>query len=78
MKAGSLEIAAEHARRLVEMEPYDGDAQRLVISLCLKRGRRSEAHRRYSVLCKRLMSQFGQRPDFELSDLEGRSVSAAP
>jgi DNA-binding SARP family transcriptional activator len=70
IKLENLEVAAVHARRLVEMEPFDTDAQRLLIMLCLKRGRRSEAHRRYSVLCKRIFGQFGQEPDFDLVELE--------
>ena len=75
---GNLEVAAEHARRLVEMEPYDSDAQQLLMTLCLRRGRRSEAHRRYLLLRKRLISEFGQEPDFELAELEGRADAALP
>jgi DNA-binding SARP family transcriptional activator len=70
MQMGSLEAAADHARRLVEMEPYDTDAQKLLITLCLRRGRRSEAYRRYAVLRKRLLTQFGQVPAFDLAELE--------
>ena len=56
---------------LAEMEPLDTDVQRLFIELCLKRGRRSEALRRYSVLRKRLMTVFKEEPDFDLARLEG-------
>jgi DNA-binding SARP family transcriptional activator len=66
---GDLEAAADHARRLAGMEPFDHDVQRLFIALCLRRGRQSEALRRYAALRKRLLAEFGQEPDFELSEL---------
>jgi DNA-binding SARP family transcriptional activator len=69
---GHLDAAIEHARRLAEMEPFDMDAQRIVLDLCMRRGRRSEALRRYSVLRKRMLQSFGREPDFELSELEGQ------
>ena len=65
----NLEVAADHARRLADMEPFDTDVQKLFIDLCLKRGRRSEAFRRYAVLRKRLLTSFEQEPDFDLADL---------
>jgi DNA-binding SARP family transcriptional activator len=70
MQAENLEVAADHARRLVDMEPFDTDVQKLFIDLCLRRGRRSEAFRRYSALRKRLFTSFGQEPDFDLAELE--------
>jgi DNA-binding SARP family transcriptional activator len=69
---GHLDAAIEHARRLAEMEPFDMDAQRTILDLCIRRGRRSEAFRRYSVLRKRMLQSFGREPDFELSELEGQ------
>lgn len=77
MQMENLEAAADHARRLADMEPFDTDVQKLFIDLCLKRGRRSEAFRRYSVLRKRLLTSFEQEPDFDLAELEGqiRSVT---
>lgn len=76
VQVGDLEVAADHARRLADMEPFDTDVQKLFIDLCLKRGRRSEAVRRYSVLRKRLLTSFGQEPDFDLAELEGQTSSA--
>ncbi len=70
MQMENLEVAADHARRLADMEPFDADVQKLFIELCLKRGRHSEAFRRYTVLRKRLLSSFGQEPDFDLAGLE--------
>jgi Response regulator containing CheY-like receiver and SARP domains len=68
----NLEAATDHARRLANMEPFDTDVQKLFIDLCLKNGRRSEAFRRYAVLRKRLLTSFGQEPDFNLAELESQ------
>ncbi len=69
---GHLDAAADCARRLADMEPFDMDVQRTILDLCIRRGRRSEAFRRYSVLRQRMLQSFGQEPDFDLSELEGR------
>lgn len=73
IELGHLDAAVEHARRLAEMEPFDMDAQRIVLDLCIQLGRRSEAFRRYSALRKRMLQSFGQEPDFDLVELEDRS-----
>jgi DNA-binding SARP family transcriptional activator len=65
-----LDAAAEHAARLAELEPFDADAQRLVIEVCLRRGRHSEAHRRYAVYRKKLAAAFGSEPRFDLREVE--------
>jgi DNA-binding SARP family transcriptional activator len=62
--------AVGHARRLAEMEPFDTDVQRLLIDLCLRRGRRSEAVRRYTMLRQRMLQSFGREPDFDLAELQ--------
>jgi DNA-binding SARP family transcriptional activator len=72
MQQGRLEAAADHARRLAEMEPFDTDVQKMFIDICLRRGRRSEAFRRYAVLRKRMLASFGQEPDFDLAEMESR------
>ena len=68
--SGRLDAAAEHGNRLAEMEPFDADAQRLVVEVCLRRGRHSEAHRRYSVYRKKLAASFGSEPGWDLRDVE--------
>jgi DNA-binding SARP family transcriptional activator len=70
LRLEDVDAAVSHARRLAEMEPFDTDVQRLLIDLCLRRGRRSEAFRRYTVLRKRMLQSFGQEPDFELAELQ--------
>jgi DNA-binding SARP family transcriptional activator len=69
---GRLDAAADHARRLAEMEPFDTDVQEMFIGLCMRRGRRSEAFRRYAVLRKRMLASFGREPDFDLAEMESR------
>ncbi|HWH20713.1 MAG TPA: BTAD domain-containing putative transcriptional regulator [Solirubrobacterales bacterium] len=68
--SGRLDAAAEHGNRLAEMEPFDADAQRLVVEVCLRRGRHSEAHRRYSVYRKKLAASFGSKPGWDLHEVE--------
>ena len=67
--AGDLDAAAGHGRRLAAMEPFDLDVQRDFIEICLKRGRRSEAMRRYAIVRKRVRREFGQDLDFTINDL---------
>jgi DNA-binding SARP family transcriptional activator len=75
VELGELEPAADQARRLAEMEPFDSDTQRLLIEVCLRQGRHSEAHRRFTLFSKKLQQEFGREPDFGLADAE-RSLGA--
>jgi DNA-binding SARP family transcriptional activator len=68
---GDLDAATEHARRLAGLEPFDMDVQRDFLEICIKRGRRSEAMRRYALIRRRVRREFGHDPDFTLSDLGG-------
>jgi DNA-binding SARP family transcriptional activator len=61
--------AAAHLDRLAEMEPFDDDVQRQLISAWLRLGRKSRAARHYESFRIRLAREFGQRPAFELSNL---------
>jgi DNA-binding SARP family transcriptional activator len=70
IEAGRLESAAQHTRRLADLEPFDNDVQQLLIEICLRRGRRSEAHRRYAHFRRRMGNVFGCEPDFLLGDVE--------
>jgi DNA-binding SARP family transcriptional activator len=69
LRAGELDAASEHLSRLADLEPLDLDAQRQMLTLLLRRGRRSEAARRYEVVCRRFRRAFGEEPSFELSAL---------
>lgn len=81
VEAGNLEAAVDPARRLVELEPYDSGSQRLVIDLCLRRGRKTEAVRRYTTYRQQVIDLFGEPPPFDLADLQrerGRAEPVAP
>jgi DNA-binding SARP family transcriptional activator len=66
---GDEESAGEHLQRLAELEPLDMQAQRDLIALMLRRGRHSEALRRYELVRRRYKRTFGSEPDFTLSQL---------
>jgi DNA-binding SARP family transcriptional activator len=74
-RLGNLDEVATHARRLAEMEPFDTDAQKMFIEICLRRGRRSEAFRRYSALRKRMLASFGEEPDFDLTAMRAEILA---
>jgi DNA-binding SARP family transcriptional activator len=79
-RAGDLEDAAGHLERLGDLEPFDIDLHREIIGLCLERGRRSEALRRFAALRVRVLRTFGEDIGFSLSDLREQPapVPAAP
>jgi DNA-binding SARP family transcriptional activator len=66
---GDDDAAAEHLQRLLELEPLDLQAQRELLALMLRRGRHSEALRRYELLERRYKRTFGTEPNFTLADL---------
>jgi DNA-binding SARP family transcriptional activator len=69
LRAGEFDAATDHLQRLAELEPLDVDAQRQMLTLLLRRGRRTEAARRYEVISRRFRRAFGEEPSFELSEL---------
>ena len=77
LRAGELDAASEQLQRLAELEPLDVDAQRQMLTLLLRRGRRSEAARRYEVVCRRFRRAFGEEPSFELAELARPPVARA-
>jgi DNA-binding SARP family transcriptional activator len=62
-----LETASACLLRLTQLEPFDSQAHQLLIGVCLRRGRRTEAVRHYSALRMRLARAFGEKPDFDLA-----------
>jgi DNA-binding SARP family transcriptional activator len=64
-----LEAASSCLVRLAQLEPFDSQVHQLLIGVCLRRGRRTEALRHYSALRFRLARAFGEKPDFELTHL---------
>jgi DNA-binding SARP family transcriptional activator len=69
LRAGELDAASDHLQRLADLEPLDVEAQRQMLTLLIRRGRRSEAARRYEVVCRRFRRAFGEEPSFELAEL---------
>jgi DNA-binding SARP family transcriptional activator len=76
VRSGELDAASELLQRLAELEPLDVEAQRQLLTLLMRRGRRTEAARRYEVVARRFRRAFGEEPGFELSEL-ARSRTAA-
>jgi DNA-binding SARP family transcriptional activator len=68
-RSGDLAAATAGLTRLAELEPFDVDVHRELLSLLLRRGRRSEALRRYETLRRRMLSTFDEALDFSLSEL---------
>jgi DNA-binding SARP family transcriptional activator len=69
LHAGDPHAAGPHLDRLAELEPFDSDVQREHLGVLLRLGRRSRAARQYESFRVRLLREFGERPDFELSGL---------
>jgi DNA-binding SARP family transcriptional activator len=75
LSSGRLVAAAEHLQRLAELEPFDSHVHQMLIEVCLRRGRRTEALRHYHALRARLHRAFGEQPDFELTSLAASLAS---
>jgi DNA-binding SARP family transcriptional activator len=72
LDAGRLVAATERLARLAELEPFDSQGHQLLIEVCLRRGRLTEALRRYDALSFRLDRTFGEKPDFDLAHIAAR------
>jgi DNA-binding SARP family transcriptional activator len=69
LASGRLVSATEHLLRLAQLEPFDSHVHQMLIEVCLRRGRRTEALRHYHALRARLHRAFGELPDFELTSV---------
>ena len=69
LAGGRLVGATEHLLRLAQLEPFDSHVHQMLIEVCLRRGRRTEALRHYHALRARLHRAFGELPDFELTSV---------
>jgi DNA-binding SARP family transcriptional activator len=69
LAGGRLVSATEHLLRLAQLEPFDSHVHQMLIEVCLRRGRRTEALRHYHALRARLHRAFGELPDFELTSV---------
>jgi DNA-binding SARP family transcriptional activator len=68
-RGDELTAAAASLARLADLEPYDVEVHRDLLTLLLRRGRRSEALRRYDTLRRRVLTTFGEPLDFTLAEL---------
>ena len=50
LTGGRLVAATEHLLRLSQLEPFDSHVHQMLIEVCLRRGRRTEALRHYDAL----------------------------
>jgi DNA-binding SARP family transcriptional activator len=73
--SGELDAAMSQLQRLAAADPYDVDVQRQLIGLYLIAGRRSQAVRRYQRLHHQMLTEFGEKLDFELSDLSAEALA---
>lgn len=71
-----LESASEYLGQLAELEPLDADVHRDLLAVWLAQGRRTEAARRYAIFRARMLREFGEEPDFQLTDLRPAARSA--
>jgi DNA-binding SARP family transcriptional activator len=69
LAGGRLVTATDHLLRLAQLEPFDSHVHQMLIEVCLRRGRRTEALRHYHALRARLHRAFGDLPDFELTSV---------
>ena len=69
LAAERVEAAAQRMAALADLEPYDEEVQRDLIAICLQRGRRGEATRRYEALSRRLQRAYGAAPSFALESI---------
>jgi DNA-binding SARP family transcriptional activator len=76
LAGGRLVGATEHLLRLSQLEPFDSHVHQMLIEVCLRRGRRTEALRHYDALRARLHRAFGEHPDFDLTGLACRQKDA--
>ena len=64
-----LAAATRNLERYASLQPLDSDVHQTLIRTYLEQGHRSEAQRRYGAFRRRLMDEFGEEPEFRLSDI---------
>jgi DNA-binding SARP family transcriptional activator len=72
----ALDAAAEYLEQLAELEPLDAETHRDLLAVWLAQGRRTEAARRYAIYRTRTLREFGEEPEFQLSDLRPAARTA--
>ena len=75
-KRDDIDGAAAVLEQLAELEPYDAEVHKQLLTAWLRLGRRTEAARRYTSFRMRMLREFGEEPDFELADLTQTAARA--
>jgi DNA-binding SARP family transcriptional activator len=75
-KRDDIDRAAGVLEQLAELEPYDAEVHKQLLTAWLRIGRRTEAARRYTSFRMRMLREFGEEPDFELADLTQTAARA--
>jgi DNA-binding SARP family transcriptional activator len=75
---GDLAAARSYQMRLAELEPLDAGIHRELILHDLRRGRHSEAARRYATFSHRTRSALGRHPSFNLAALAEVAARSGP
>ena len=75
-KREDIDGASSVLEQLAELEPYDAEVHRQLLTAWLRLGRRTEAARRYTSFRMRMLREFGEEPDFELADLTQTAARA--
>jgi DNA-binding SARP family transcriptional activator len=75
-KRDDIDGAAAVLEQLAELEPYDAEVHRQLLTAWLRLGRRTEAARRYTSFRMRMLREFGEEPDFELAELTQTAARA--
>lgn len=66
---GKLELAAERLQRLLEADPLNEDANRLMMRVYAEVGSRQKAHRQYETFRAALLREIGAEPSEETEKL---------
>jgi DNA-binding SARP family transcriptional activator len=75
LEGGDLPGASSWMEQLANLEPFDNQVQRELLTLWLAQGRRTEAARRYTTFRMRMLKEFGEEPEFGLQDLRPGRLS---
>ena len=75
-KRDDIDGAAAVLEQLAELEPYDAEVHKQLLTAWLRLGRRTEAARRFTSFRMRMLREFGEEPDFELAELTQTAARA--
>ena len=75
-KRDDIDGAEAVLEQLAELEPYDAEVHKQLLTAWLRLGRRTEAARRFTSFRMRMLREFGEEPDFELAELTQTAARA--